>query len=623
MKRILLLLCCVHIFSVSLAGATLHLRTPMTPPGWALMERELLKANTAACREFYQKYFDERGFLKCVERWGGDDGPDDAIENCNDWPILHALGADDAVLRMYRHAWEGHLRQYTLAKTTKVPFARDGMYYKEFPVMFDWLHNGEGLTVFNLQGLGDPNNGAFRKRVIRYAGFYLNDDPQAPNYDPKQKIIRSMFNGSRGPLLRKATGLDWAGDPIEVKHRFKLGHGEENYEQMIAHFKDYNDIVGDHPQNLLATSLALNAYMLTGKRRYRDWLLDYLGAWRQRMLDNGGIIPSNIGLDGKPGGTAGGKWYGGVYGWGFSVKKIPLDGTLAHRNTVHLGFTGFMNAYFLTGDDRWLEPWRVQMDKINSQAKVVDRKKVYPRMHGDQGWYHFLPEPYNYNALEIYYLSMKPNDLRRLMPDQGANPAKLSQTGYRDNVQFRRENNWLRYLLGKNLGHPEAALRADFARLRDRVKAMRADKTTPDTRLADDPMKYNPASVSSLIQLMLGGIHPGHRGSILHCRLRYFDPLKRRAGVPADVAALVEKLTDDEVTLTLVNTHQLAPRQLLVQAGGYAEHQFLSVTTAGKTRPVNATTLPIRLAPGAGARLTLKMKRYANSPTLTYPWDRN
>ena len=623
MKRILLLLCCVHIFSVSLAGATLHLRTPMAPPGWALMQRELLKANTAACREFYQKYFDERGFLKCVERWGGDDGPDDAIENCNDWPILHALGADDAVLRMYRHAWEGHLRQYTLAKTTKVPFARDGMYYKEFPVMFDWLHNGEGLTVFNLQGLGDPNNGAFRKRVIRYAGFYLNDDPQAPNYDPKQKIIRSMFNGSRGPLLRKATGLDWAGDPIEVKHRFKLGHGEENYEQMIAHFKDYNDIVGDHPQNLLATSLALNAYMLTGKRRYREWLLDYLGAWRQRMLDNGGIIPSNIGLDGKPGGTAGGKWYGGVYGWGFSVKKIPLDGTLAHRNTVHLGFTGFMNAYFLTGDDRWLEPWRVQMDKINSHAKVVDGQKVYPRMHGDQGWYHFLPEPYNYNALEIYYLSMKPNDLRRLMPDQGANPAKLSQTGYRDNVQFRRENNWLRYLLGKNPGHPEAALRADFARLRDRVKAMRADKTTPDTRLADDPMKYNPASVSSLIQLMLGGIHPGHRGSILHCRLRYFDPLKRRAGVPADVAALVEKLTDDEVTVTLVNTHQLASRQLLVQAGGYAEHQFLTVTTAGKTRPVNATTLPIRLAPGAGARLTLKMKRYANSPTLTYPWDRN
>ena len=53
------------------------------------------------------------GYLECVERWGGDDGPDDAIENLTDWPILHALGAPDSILRMYKKAWEGHLRQYT------------------------------------------------------------------------------------------------------------------------------------------------------------------------------------------------------------------------------------------------------------------------------------------------------------------------------------------------------------------------------------------------------------------------------------------------------------------------------------------------------------------------------
>ena len=45
---------------------------------------------------------------------------------------------------MYKKAWEGHLKQYTEAKTVDVPFARDGMYYREFPVMFDWLHNAEG-----------------------------------------------------------------------------------------------------------------------------------------------------------------------------------------------------------------------------------------------------------------------------------------------------------------------------------------------------------------------------------------------------------------------------------------------------------------------------------------------
>ncbi|MGN6363077.1 MAG: hypothetical protein ACTHNK_22105, partial [Thermomicrobiales bacterium] len=52
--------------------------TPAPPPYWALLERELLRAQTAACAEFFARYFDERGYLRCVPRWGGNDGPDDA-----------------------------------------------------------------------------------------------------------------------------------------------------------------------------------------------------------------------------------------------------------------------------------------------------------------------------------------------------------------------------------------------------------------------------------------------------------------------------------------------------------------------------------------------------------------
>ena len=583
---------------------SLEIDTPLPPPAWALLERELIRANTNACREFFNKYFDQRGYLLCVERWGGDDGPDDAIENCNDWPILHALGADDDVLAMVKTAWEGHLRQYTLAKTTDVPFARDGMYYKEFPVTFDWVHNGEGLTVFNLQGLSDPEDGPFQHRVRRFAGFYLNEDPGALNYDPRHKMIRSMFNGSRGPLLRKATGLDWAGDPIEVKGRFSLGHGEETYEQMVAHFKDYNDIVGDHPQNMLATSLGLNAYMLTGQPKYRRWLLEYVDAWRQRMIENDYIIPTNIGLDGTIGGEVGGKWYGGVYGWGFSV-VVPQDGSMAHRNTHALGFTGFMNAYMLTGDDRYLEPWRRQIAKINDQGKRINGRMMYPRMYGDEGWYSFSPAPYDSKALEIWYLSMRQNDLE-LLPD-GA-----SQTS---------NHPWVRFLQGHNPAYPESALRGDFARIRSRVQGMRNDTTTPDTRLADDPMKYNPASVLSLIHLMLGGVHPGHSGNVLQCRVRYFDPIERRAGIPEDVAALIERLTDDEVTLTLVNVNQIEPRTLVVQAGGYAEHQFLAVAAGdAPPRQVDGPSFQVRLAPGAGTRLVCKMRRHVNQPTMQFPW---
>jgi hypothetical protein len=600
-------LCCFLVLTavtlgpaISLAETTtIEIDTPMPPPAWALMERELLEANADACRKFFDRYFDERGYLRCVERWGGDDGPDDAIENCNDWPLVHALGGRDDVLNMYKHAWEGHLRQYTEARTTEVPFARDGMYYKEFCVKFDWLHHGEGLTVFDLQGLSDPGDLLFGQRVRRYAGFYMNEDPGAPNYDPEHKIIRSMINGSRGPMLRKATGLDWAGDPIEIENRFHPRHGEDNYEQMVAHFKDYNDVAGDNPLNLQSTSLAFNAYALTHEKKYRAWLLEYVDAWRERMIENGYLIPTNIGLDGTIGGETDGKWYGGVYGWGFSV-EVPQDGSLAHRNSHYKGFIGFANAYLLTGDDKYLEPWRRLIDVVNSHGKKIDGRMMYPTMYGDQGWYEFRPQKYNHNVLELYYLSMSPQDRQRVGRDR-----------------------WLEFLEGENPNFPEQAMRADFSRIRRQVQGIDEDTTTPDTRLADDPMSLNPASVTSLVQLMLGGLHPGKVGAPLKCRLRYFDPVRRRAGAAEDVAALVDTLTADRVGVTLVNTSQVKPRTVVVQAGGYGEHQFTSVTVNdGAPHKLDSTTITVRLAPGSGSRLELGTRRYANPPVMQMPWNR-
>jgi len=578
------------------AQPQIKIETPMSPPAWALLEREVLRASTRACQEYFAKYFDERGFLLCVERWGGDDGPDDAIECCNDWPILHALGAPDVMLRMYKKAWEGHLRQYTLAKTTHVPFARDGMYYKEFPVMMDWLHNAEGLTVFCNQGLGDPYDPNFAIRMRRFAGFYMNEDPGAPNYDPKHKIIRSMFNGSRGPLLRKATGLDWAGDPIEVENRFKPRHGENTYEQMVAHFKDYNDIVGDHPQNLLATALPLHAYMLTHEAKYKNWLLEYADAWRQRILDNGGIIPTNIGLDGTIGGATGGKWYGGVYGWGFSVLN-PADGKIVHRNNHYLALQGFGNAYLLTGDDKYLDPWRKMIDKINAQGKIIDGQMMYPHNFGDKGWYNFTPEKYKHGAEELWYWSMADVDRKR-----------LPQTG------------WIGYLHGKNPTFPEQALRQDLETIRKKVGLIRADTTTPDTRLSDDPMGYNPATVVNLVHLTMGGIHHKNRTLALYCRLRYFDPVTRRAGLPQDVAALIEKMSADSTEVTLVNVSPVEARTVTIQAGGYGEHQFTNVSVNGVQKSLDGRSLTIRLEPGCGARLSLGLRRYVNVPTLAMPW---
>jgi len=602
-----LLLAAVASPVMAAAPATLEIKTPMAPPEWALLERELLKANAEACEAFFARYFDDRGYLLAVERWGANDGPDDAIENVNDWPHLHALGASDRLLELSKKAFEGNVRQYTAAKTIDVPFAREGMYYKEFPVMTDWQHLSEGLSVFNLLGLSDPKDARYRDRVKRFSGFYMNEDPGAPNYDPKLKIIRSMITGSRGPMLRKATPLDWAGDRFDPKGFF-MEHGEESYEQTLHHYDEYTDVVGDAPLNLQSTSLVLNAYMLDHEPKYRDWIVSYVDAWIERAQANGGVLPSKIGLDGKIGGPKG-QWWSGTYGWGFSP-VVPQTGKREDRNRVPRAIVGFMNAYLLTGDDKYLDVWRKQNDVINAQAKTIDGKLQAPRMYGPKGWYGYAPGEYRLNGLEIWYMSMRASDRARAA-----------------------DHPWLTYLDGKDPAFPAKILRKDLEQVRAKAQAQRDDHSTPDTRLADAALDINPASANALIHLMQGGIHiarpswapssPSQGGALLYARLRYFDPDRRRAGVPEDVAALVETLSDDGVVVTLVNTNQVSARTVTVQGGGYGEHQVLSVAIdGGSAVAVDASAFTVRLAPGTGAKLTLKMKRHVNPPTLSFPWDR-
>ena len=579
-------------------NADLVVDTPMPPPRWALLERLLIDAETAATQEFYDRYFDERGYLECYPRWGGDDGPDDAAENFAHWTELYALGAPEVILDLYRKAWEGHLRQYTEAKTTHVPFARDGMYYREFPVMFDWAHNGEGFVAFWLEGLTDPYQDEFQRRTRRYAGMYMNEDPiSTRNYDPDRRLIRSMFNGSRGPMMRKTTALDWAGDPFEVEGRYTPMHGERNYQEMLDHFKDYNDVAGDHPLNLNTTTLALNAYMIDGEPKYRDWAVGYLDAWVERTSANGGIVPSNIGLDGTIGGECGGRWYGGVYGWAHSTIN-PVDQGIRHRPFFHSRASwGFANGLLLTGDMGYIDAWRTTLDGVNANAKVVDGVMMYPRMHGDDGWYDFQPEPFGTGALHVYYWSMDPADRGRVPQDP-----------------------WLDFLEGNNPGWPVQALEDGLEVVRDRVERLRADMSTPDTRLCDDMNGLNPAQTDVLTSLMLGGLEPGHCGYPLHARVRYFDPERRRPGLPEDVAALVETLSAGEATVSLVNLDQVRRHTVIVQGGAYGEHRVTGVTVDGHTTPVNRSSFSVRLAPGCGAKLVVKADRYVNQPTFAFPW---
>jgi hypothetical protein len=85
------------------------------------------------------------------------------------------------------------------------------------------------------------------------------------------------------------------------------------------------------------------------------------------------------------------------------------------------------------------------------------------------------------------------------------------------------------------------------------------------------------------------------------------------------VAALVHSLGDGETQVTLVNLGP-RPRDVIVQGGAYGEHRIDSVLAGGERRAVGQRHFAVRLEPGCGTRLTLAMTRYANRPTLAFPW---
>ena len=59
---------------------------------------------------------------------------------------------------------------------------------------------------------------------------------------------------------------------------------------------------------------------------------------------------------------------------------------------------------------------------------------------------------------------------------------------------------------------------------------------------------------------------------------------------------------------------------VLIQAGAYAEHQFIHVIKDEKTVPIGGPSFVVHLAPGAGRPLNLKMQTHANQPTIKFPW---
>ncbi len=550
-------------------------KEPVAPPAWALAERLLIDSASDGVQTFFDRYVDDRDFLKCVERWGGNDGADDAMENFGGWTLLHALGGSDAVVDLYKRAWDGHIRQYTEAHAPGIEMAEHGLYWREFVTSFDWEHTGEALAAFHLYGLAAPRDSVYRTRMTRFADFYTGDDPDADNYDRRLRIIKSLHNGSRGAKLTPATEMDWGGLPVD------------GAPERLTRYSTASNIRGDHPLNLCATALGFNAFALTGDRKYRDWAVEYARAWHQRVAANAGNVPTNIGLDGTIGGEWNGKWYGGVFGWNFWPQS---DG----RNYFIRGpRIAFGIGALLTGDRRFVEPLRRQVANLYAAKRLDGGRVLLPRKYGDDGFYGYSTSQHLDVQRDVYLFTFDRSGLEGLSSDP-----------------------WIRYLDGNHSDYPTQALRSDLDAVRTRLDAMRDDESVDYQRPSDYTQRFNPAVTNSLVELVLGGNPPGRAGNILHTRLFYYDPARSRPGLPEQVAALVEAIHPRRVRVRLVNLDPIEARRVIVQGGAYGEHRFTEVRIGQASTPVAGNRFEVLLEPGSGGVLEIGMALFANPPAF-------
>ncbi len=594
---------------------TLYAEYTAPPPDWALWERHLIDLMNEAAPLYQERYTRQDGTFVWREEWPGFDGSDDGYESYHNWPLFYALGGNADIHERSRTLWEAVTRQFT----------DYGQIYREFDANYDWMHHGESSIYFYYFGLADPHRYRDRARTLRFAGFYMGDDPEARNWDAEKRMIRSPINGSRGPRFENSWD-DWA------THRQVLAHYPAPFEDIpgvegpIADWEDdrtYAEILKllnarqmrcDVPLNLTSTSLITHAFLYTGDDRYRRWVLDYLEAWAERIATNGGICPDNVGPNNVIGETMDGKWWGGYYGWrwphGFMSIIQPLT-------------ISAMNAVLLTGDMSYLDIPRGQIDRLLELGRESDEALLIPNRHLDAGWADYRPLRPEY-PLQIWYMSQDASDRARLelFPERVTTWAEVAPgRGKGDDIHIAP---WYRYLEGENPDYPMRILHGQWAEVARRLDTMAHDDGDPESWDVHHWQDINPVHTEALLQLTCGGPQIIYHGGLLHVRLRYFDADRRRPGLPLDVAALVHGISDDGVEFTLVNSSALHTRRLVLQAGAFGEHAFTEVVELTKEKAserlsVEGKHLKVVLKPGAQMQLRLGMRRYCHTPSYEQP----
>ena len=617
------------------------------PPTWAVLERELIDKINDAAPQVLEKYTRPDGTLYWPTHpdFQSFDGLDDAYESFHNWPLFYMLGGDAQFL----------IDAQTEFDVITKDMARYGsghdypMVVKEYQPGYDWFHQSEGNYLFYMLCMADPTRTENVERAIRFAGFFLNEDPDALNYDPEHKIIKCAMNGSKGPafwILERESFYPSMGynlpfiDVPGCTSRDVMLESEELRDLMgrvIYERQGKGDAVG----NLAATTLATNAYMFTGDEKYKAWVQEYVDAWIARTAENGGIVPDNVGLSGIIGEHIDGKWYGSRYGWswphgwhsvGQAISVAGQNAALLHRDLTYMDFP------------------RSQIDVLIQHGIEHNNQLYVPQKYGDPGIANYVPGPWmqypitneDGTVLQIdgwfEFMPMHPSDVAHLWAmsmddaDQGRAKQIAKKTGSKFDINAwhhtkdsgGRDGGWLAYMRGDYPEYPEAILNHNISQVEQRLNYMANDDEDPAGYGDAYFQRRNPVTCEGLVQLTCGGPLPHYNGGLLVTRLRHFDAQQKRPGLPPDVGALVTQLTADTTELQLVNLNKTASREVIVQAGSMGEHNFTSARVntgqAARTVPINNMYLRVRLPPNTEIDLELGMERFVNAPSYRHPW---
>ena len=636
---------------------------PLTlAPGWAVLQQKLISVMEEAVYPFLEKYTHADGRIIWKEGiHKSRDGADDFYESFYNWPLLYLLGGGDHLLELGQRQWDA---------TTRL-MEEMGHVYKEYEIGYDQFHQSESYIYFYFLCMADPENTINLERAKRFAGFFIGEDPEAPNYDPVHKIIRCAHNGSKGPRWTNegdqspafpySPGMAVYGLPfedVEGVHSFEDLKDPELAKRMGEAMRDRAG-KGDVATNLHVCSLVTNAYLLTQDEKYRDWLVEYVGAWMDRATSNGGLLPDNVGLDGEVGQYMNGKWFGGRYGWSWphGFYNIGMAAVLAG-----------VQSFLLTRDPKYLELPRSQIREIMSKGKMAGLTEladqmslrqhwqsqfdaieeedtgetwVVPYRHMESGWFDYQPMSLMYPTA-LWNICGADEDWEVIQDIQEKETYDWKRvSSFRSKEDAGHEQPWIAYLQGNNPDYPVKILQASLAQVYRRMEQIRQDETDPRDNHIHWWQELNPVTTEALIQLTLGAPQLLYNGGLLHAPVRYFDREKRRPGLPADVSALVEKVETGHLQIVLVNTSAIHSRELTLQAGTLGEHTFTdvtydvtsspypaavgsysapSLTTRTERADVNDVHLEVDLPPGTQICLQLGLDRCVGTPSYRQPF---